>query len=225
MVLDAKALSWAAKNNIDTAKLKAAKVPIYGKWYFPEIPADIPLINLETGERRVFAERMLAGEVIWVAEDDLRKAGLLPEKTAAQPAAGEAAPGSAPGVKGRGARVPAPEPLLAISRPPGLEVPGPTPARVPTPASALAVPEPTGDLAGIHLPRPSIAPFVLGVGFCIALLGAITNPVILVVGLLWMLFGAITWIRIGLLELGAAEAHQPHGEHGTEHTPKAGTEP
>jgi len=27
MVLDAKALTWAGKNNIDTAKLKAAKVP------------------------------------------------------------------------------------------------------------------------------------------------------------------------------------------------------
>ena len=41
MVLDAKALTWAAQNNIDTAKLKAAKIPIYGKWYFPEIPADV----------------------------------------------------------------------------------------------------------------------------------------------------------------------------------------
>ena len=63
MVLDAKALTWAAKNNIDTAKLKAAKVPIYGKWYFPEIPPGIPLVNLETGEQQVFPERMIAGEL------------------------------------------------------------------------------------------------------------------------------------------------------------------
>ena len=50
MVLDAKALTWAAKNDIDTAKLKKAKVPIYGKWYFPEIPPHVALVNLETGE-------------------------------------------------------------------------------------------------------------------------------------------------------------------------------
>ena len=44
MVLDVKALTWAAQHNIDTAKLKAAKVPIYGKWYFPEIPpGSLPL--------------------------------------------------------------------------------------------------------------------------------------------------------------------------------------
>jgi hypothetical protein len=57
------------------------------------------------------------------------------------------------------------------------------------------------------MPSPSIAPFVLGLGFCIVFLGLITNVVILVVGLLWMLAGAITWIRIGLLELRAAESH------------------
>ena len=78
MVLDAKALTWAAKNNIDTAKLKAAKVPIYGKWYFPEIPPNVPLLNLESGERHVFSERMAAGEVIFAPEDDLRRAKLLP---------------------------------------------------------------------------------------------------------------------------------------------------
>ena len=79
MVLDAKALTWAATNEIDTAKLKAAKVPIYGKWYFPEIPADIPLVNLETGEQQVFPERMVAGEVIYVPAADLQRVGLAPE--------------------------------------------------------------------------------------------------------------------------------------------------
>src|SRR5205807_5992639 len=63
MVLDVKALTWAAQHNIDTAKLKAAKVPIYGKWYFPEIPAGVALVNLATGERAVFPDRMVAGEV------------------------------------------------------------------------------------------------------------------------------------------------------------------
>src|ERR671935_1798383 len=96
MVLDAKALTWAAQHNIDTAKLKAAKVPIYGKWYFPEIPPNVPMINLETGERRLFPERMLAGEVIWVAESDLRRADLMPAEAQrpAEPAApaGGAAP-------------------------------------------------------------------------------------------------------------------------------------
>ena len=66
MVLDAKALTWAAKNDIDTAKLKKAKIPIYGKWYFPEIPPNVALVNLETGEQESFSERMIAGEVIFV---------------------------------------------------------------------------------------------------------------------------------------------------------------
>src|SRR5260221_12691690 len=78
MVLDAKALTWAAKNDIDTAKLKKAKIPIYGKWYFPEIPPGIPLVNLETGEQQVFPERMAAGEVIYGPAADLQRVGLPP---------------------------------------------------------------------------------------------------------------------------------------------------
>jgi len=78
MVLDAKALTWAAKNDIDTAKLKKARVPIYGKWYFPEIPPGVPLVNLETGEQQVFPERMVAGEVIYVLAADLSRVGLAP---------------------------------------------------------------------------------------------------------------------------------------------------
>jgi len=58
------------------------------------------------------------------------------------------------------------------------------------------------------MPSASIAPFVLGVGFCIVLLGVITNVVIAVVGLVWMLIGAIGWIRIGLLEESAAHGHR-----------------
>src|SRR5438552_16268456 len=79
MVLDAKALTWAGKHNIDTAGLKKAKVPIYGKWYFPEIPPGIPMVNLETGEQQVFPERMVAGEVIYVPAADLQRVGLAPQ--------------------------------------------------------------------------------------------------------------------------------------------------
>jgi hypothetical protein len=198
MVLDAKALTWAAKNNIDTAKLKAAKVPIYGKWYFPEIPPQVPLINLETGEQQVFPGRMVAGEVIFVPAADLQRAGLLPEGfSIMQPPA----PGEGPS---RALRAIAPEPLLAMARPVGL--PRPTRVYEVDGDQALDAQDPR-ELAGIHMPSPSIAPFVLGVGFCIVFLGLITNVVILVVGLLWMLAGAIAWIRIGLLELRAAEAH------------------
>src|SRR5437868_9015331 len=114
MVLDAKALTWAAKNDIDTAKLKAAKVPIYGKWYFPEIPPGVPLVNLETGEQQIFPERMLAGEVIYVPAEDLRRGRLTPEGFAVMDVS------AVPSVPSRALRTVAPEPLLAMARPVGL---------------------------------------------------------------------------------------------------------
>jgi hypothetical protein len=193
MVLDAKALTWAAKNNIDTAKLKAARVPIYGKWYFPEIPAGVPLINLETGERQVFETRMVAGEVIWAPEADLRRAALLPTDFPSEPSSGEPEGGAL-------RRIP-PEPLLAMARPPAYPRTTST-VLVPVEEQQPLLEEDPAALSGVHMPRGSIAPFVLGVGFSIVLLGAITNPIILVVGLVWMLVGAIGWIRIGLLEQG-----------------------
>jgi len=198
MVLDAKALTWAAKNDIDTAKLKTARVPIYGKWYFPEIPPGIPLVNLETGEQQVFPERMIAGEVIYVPAADLLRVGLAPQ--------GFAVTDVSTGLGGasRALRALAPEPLLAMARPVGL--PRST-ALVPVDGQQALVDEDVADLAGIHMPSPSIAPLVLGVGFCILLLGAITSPIILVVGGLWMLAGAIGWIRIGLLEERTARGH------------------
>jgi hypothetical protein len=202
MVLDAKALTWAAKQDIDTAKLKKAKVPIYGKWYFPEIPAGVALVNLETGEQVVFPERMVAGEVIYVPTADLISAGLAPEGLTPMDVPPELA-----GVD-RGLRVIAPEPLLAMARPPGIEA---RPVSiVPVESQQALVTTDEAELAGIHMPSASIAPFVLGVGFCIAMFGLIANPVILVVGLLWMLAGAIGWIRIGLLEERAAAAHAAH---------------
>src|SRR5438270_10753094 len=108
MVLDAKALTWAAKNDIDTAKLKAAKVPIYGQWYFPEIPAGIALVNLETGEQEVFPERMVAGEVIYVPATDLQRAGRAAEGFAVREVT-TAIEGDS-----RGFRTIAPESLLAM---------------------------------------------------------------------------------------------------------------
>ena len=200
MVLDAKALSWAAKNDIDTPKLKKARIPIYGKWYFPEIPPDVALVNLETGEQEVFPERMVAGEVIFVPSADLAAAGLAPEGFSVMqvPAATSLEPTT------RAMQVIAHEPLVAMARPPGLpresadlELDG---------EQALAL-EPPGTPEGIHMPSASVAPFILGIGFCLVFLGLITNVIILVVGLLWMLAGAIVWIRIGVQELAAGHPH------------------
>jgi hypothetical protein len=198
MVLDAKALTWAAKNDIDTAKLKKAKIPIYGKWYFPEIPPGVPLVNLETGEQQVFPERMVAGEVIFVPAADLQRAGLAPQGFAVIDLSADV------GDAGTALRAIAPEPLLAMARPPGLEDRG---SLVVVDSQQPLVADDPSALAGVHMPSPSIAPFVLGLGFCIALVGVIVHPVILVVGLLWILAGAIAWIRIGLLEARAAAAH------------------
>jgi len=202
MVLDAKALTWAGKNDIDTAKLKKAKIPIYGKWYFPEIPPNLPLLNLETGEQEVFPVRMIAGEVIYVPSAELVRAGLAPEgftvREGGSPVTVEAA-------AIRGLRAVPPEPLIAMVRPPGIpnEV-----AMVPVLGEeGLALAEDPADVAGIHMPSPSVAPFVLGLGFCLVLLGLITNMIILVAGLIWMLAGALGWIRIGLLESSARHAH------------------
>jgi hypothetical protein len=199
MVLDAKALTWAAKNDIDTAKLKKAKVPIYGKWYFPEIPAGVPVVNLETGERQVFEARMVAGELIWAPEADLRRASLLPADFPTDEV-------SAADAASRALRHASPEPLLAMARPAGY------PRAVSTALVAVEDQQPLADedtsaIAGIHMPSGSIAPFVLGVGFSILLLGVITNVIIVIVGLVWMLVGAIGWIRIGLLEERAAGSH------------------
>lgn len=198
MVLDAKALTWAAKNNIDTAKLKAARVPIFGKWYFPEIPAGVPLINLETGERQVFPTRMVAGEVIWAPEADLRRADLLPSDFPAESEPSE--------VEGGALRALPPEPLLAMARPPAYSETTST-TMVPVEEQQPLLADDPAAMSGVHMPRGSIAPFVLGVGFCIVLLGVITNPIIFIVGLVWMLVGAIGWIRIGLLEQAQGDAH------------------
>jgi hypothetical protein len=194
MVLDASAMSWAKATDIDTKKLKAAKVPIYGKWYFPELPTNVPLVNLETGQRRVFDAPMLAGEVMWVRVDDLRRLGveLPPEPTveSAEPSTSTELAPSRP-----------PEPLLALVRPPEPLAEAVQPPSGNDLASHQGVPHaPPASALGIHMPMASIGPFVLGIGLCLAFLGLITTPLILVVGLVWALAGAIVWVRIGMLE-------------------------
>jgi hypothetical protein len=207
MVLDAKALTWAAKNNIDTPKLKAARVPIYGKWYFPEIPAGVALLNLETGEQQVFPERMVAGEVIYVPSADLIRAKLAPEgfSVTAVPAVVEEETTALSPL--------APEPLLAMARPPGMRL-GSELDLVPVEEQQPLMAQDAAALAGIHMPSPSIAPFIFAIGFCLALVGLITSVVILIVGLAWILAGAIVWIRLGMLEAQAVAAHNGGGEPG-----------
>jgi hypothetical protein len=201
MVLDAKALTWAAKNDIDTPKLKKARVPIYGKWYFPEIPPNVALTNLETGEQEVFPQRMIAGAVIYVPSAELQRAGLAPADFAVM----EVAPPLEAEGATRAIRAVSPEPLIAMARPPGVSEE--TSFDLVLTDEGLPA-EDAPDLSGIHMPRPSIAPFVLGIGFCLAFLGLVTYVIILVAGLLWMLAGAIVWIRIGVLEQAEAHGHE-----------------
>jgi hypothetical protein len=95
MVLDSKQMDWASREGLDTAALKRAKVPIFGKWYFPDLPANVPLVNLSTGEVETFPPGYRAGAVLYAKEEDLKRAGLGPYKAAAAPVAAAPAP-SAP---------------------------------------------------------------------------------------------------------------------------------
>src|SRR5204862_123643 len=71
---------------LETAALKKAKVPIFGKWYFPDLPANVPLVNLSTGEIETFPAGFRAGAVLYVKEEDLKRAGIGPYKGAPVPA-------------------------------------------------------------------------------------------------------------------------------------------
>ena len=83
MVLDSKQMEWASRQGLETAALKKAKVPIFGKWYFPDLPANTPLVNLSTGEVETFPAGFRAGAVLYVKEEDLKRAGIGPYKAAA----------------------------------------------------------------------------------------------------------------------------------------------
>jgi len=138
MVLDSKAMAWASEQALDTAALKKAKIPIYGKWYFPDLPAGVPLVNLQTGEVETFDAGFRAGAVLYAREEDLKRAKLGPYKAppAAEPpesgpAAAEAAP---PETTARPAVPPTPERPAEAAAPSA----GPRPAEAAVPAEAVA---------------------------------------------------------------------------------------
>src|SRR4051794_41984187 len=131
MVLDSKQMDWASREGLDTAALKRAKVPIFGKWYFPDLPANERLVNLSTGQIETFPAGYRAGAVLYVKEDDLKRAGLGPYKAAApSPAAAPApaaavapaavavaAPAAAPARPARAPVAPSPPPAPAAAAP------------------------------------------------------------------------------------------------------------
>jgi len=122
-------MDWASREGLDTAALKKAKVPIFGKWYFPDLPANEPLVNLSTGEVETFPAGYRAGAVLYVKESDLKQAGLGPYKAAPAPAP---APAAAP------AATPA---AVAVAAAPAAPArPAPAPAPVPAPAAAHMAP-------------------------------------------------------------------------------------
>lgn len=206
MVLDVKMMTWAGQNGLDTAKLKAAKVPIYGKWYFPELPAEEPLVNLETGQRTSFPESLLAGEVLWVSERALRRAGLSPFPDGPEEVEEHASDESA---------VPAIElePLLLMARSPYDQVRSIGDGHLSRRSDhewPVALDVDRHDPASIHLPMASIAPLLLAFGIAIAIVGIITHVVVLLVGLVWVVLGAVGWIRVGLEESRVPVAHAEH---------------
>ncbi len=142
MVLDSKQMEWASQQGLDTATLKKAKVPIFGKWYFPDLPANAPMVNFSTGQTEKFPVGYRAGAVLYVKDEDLRRAGIGPYKGMAAPApslAAEVAAPAAVAVAAAPAR-PAPAPRAAA----------PAPAVHYAPAPAHHAPAPGGGHAAAH---------------------------------------------------------------------------
>lgn len=190
MVLDAKAMEWANENGIDTAKLRAAKLPIYGKWYFPDIPANVPMINLRTGEIQSFSGGLRAGEILYVTRADLRRARLGPYASLA-----EAAP-----------------PVVTAAAPAALDAASEVAADA---TSRVEAAEP-GEPLDFHLPGPSIYPLVLALGLSIALLGLVAGPfelrvIVTLLGLVYLLAGAFGWVVQNHRDGLAVEAGGEHG--------------
>jgi cytochrome c oxidase subunit IV len=128
MVLDSKQMEWASREGLDTAALKRAKVPIFGKWYFPDLPDNVPLRNLSTGEVESFPAGYRAGAVLYVKDEDLKRTGLGPYKAAV------AAPPPRPA-----AEAPVAEPVAVGAAPAARAAPAPAPAvHAPSPAAHAA---------------------------------------------------------------------------------------
>jgi cytochrome c oxidase subunit 4 len=138
MVLDSKHMEWASRQGLETAALKKAKVPIFGKWYFPDLPANVPLVNLSTGEVETFPAGFRAGAVLYVKEEDLKRAGIGPYKAAPVPAA-PPAPAAEPVAAAPAAVAVAATPAQAVAAaaPPA---PAPSLHHTPAPAAAHAAP-------------------------------------------------------------------------------------
>ena len=191
MVLDAKAMEWANENGIDTAKLRAAKLPIYGKWYFPDIPANVPMINLRTGEIQSFSGGLRAGEILYVTRADLRRARLGPYASLAEV--------SPPVVAAVEPAAPAEVAPVATSR-----------------AEETETVE-TDEPVDYQRPGPSIYPLVLALGLSIALLGLVAGPIelrviVTLLGLVYLVAGAFGWIvQNRRREDLAVEAGSEHG--------------
>ncbi|MGE3270309.1 MAG: cytochrome C oxidase subunit IV family protein [Chloroflexota bacterium] len=138
MVLDSKQMEWASRQGLETATLKKAKVPIFGKWYFPDLPANVPLVNLSTGEVETFPAGFRAGAVLYVKEEDLKRAGLGPYKAAA--------PAAPP------PKAPAPEPVAAAAPAAVAAAPAAAPRPAPAPAAHAPAPAPAAHAPAAHAP-------------------------------------------------------------------------
>src|SRR4051794_6546723 len=147
MVLDSKQMDWASREGLDTAALKRAKVPIFGKWYFPDLPANEPLLNLSTGEIETFPAGYRAGAVLYVKDADLKRAGIGPYKAAPAPA-----PAAAPAAAS--AEAPAAVAVAAAPAAPARAAPAPAPVAAahaaPAVAHAPAHPSPAAAHAPAH---------------------------------------------------------------------------
>ncbi|MCC7369014.1 MAG: cytochrome C oxidase subunit IV family protein [Chloroflexi bacterium] len=116
-------MEWASRQGLDTAALKKAKVPIFGKWYFPDLPANVPLVNLSTGEVEQFPPGYRAGAVLYAKEEDLKRAGLGPYKGAATVAAAPSAPAAEPVAAAPAAVAAAPRPAAPATHVPAAHAP------------------------------------------------------------------------------------------------------
>lgn len=149
MVLDAKVMEWATQQGLDTAALKQAKIPIYGKWYFPDLPANTPLVNMRTGQVETFPPGYRAGAILYVKEEDLKRAGLGPYKPVSPPppppATAEPAPVAAAAPVAVAPAPAAPAPRPAPARP--VSAPVAAGAHGPTPEARGVPPRPTRDVS------------------------------------------------------------------------------
>jgi hypothetical protein len=194
-------MDWASENDIDTKKLKAAKIPIFGKWYHPDIPAGVVLVNLKTGELQKFGPGLRAGEILFVPRDELRRARLGPYAKVPETGTGS--------VADEAFAEPIEEPV-GVTRPYTRSVIEPD-----------IYDKPLGPDESIHLPSPSIFPLVLGLGLAVGLLGFVVHPIeagliVVLLGLVYGVVGGTGWAIENYRARVALEGSAEHG-HPTAH--------